>query len=359
MPATRVPTPPAQLSVTVTGLGVLLTWAPNTIMLFETVPPTPIWVSMNRINSRSRLTFVPSKPPWTTRFAPAPTGALHIGHAVNAVWVWGTARAFGGRVLLRIEDHDRIRSRPEHEAGILEDLEWLGLEPDETVPRQSERQERYAEVLAGLEARGLVYPCLCTRKEVQAATGRRSGELRYPGTCRERGVDPASTPIRRLHLPPWEALFHDLLLGERRQVPAEQCGDLLLRDRDGHWTYQLAVVVDDLDQGVDLVIRGRDLLSSTGRQLQLRRIVLDDAPDAPRFLHHRLVRDPDGRKLSKSDGDTGLAELRDAGWPPERVLGEAARLGGIVAPDPDPTRPLGLDAIAEKISTTTLHFSLS
>jgi glutamyl-tRNA synthetase/glutamyl-Q tRNA(Asp) synthetase len=303
---------------------------------------------------------------WTTRFAPAPTGKLHLGHAVNAVWVWGAARAFGGRVILRIEDHDRIRSRPEHEAGILEDLAWLGLEADETAPRQSERDERYAGVLADLEARGLVYPCTCTRKEIQAVTGRRSGELRYPGTCRERGVDPEGTPIRRLHLPRMEMAFHDLLLGARRQVPAEQCGDLLLRDRDGHWTYQLAVVVDDLDQNVDVVIRGRDLLASTGRQLQLRALLDPEATDReePRFLHHRLVRDPGGRKLSKSDGDTGLSELRAAGWSPERVLGEAARLGGIVEemgqPDQTDWEPaLGLDEIARKMCEKPLPFSLS
>jgi glutamyl-tRNA synthetase/glutamyl-Q tRNA(Asp) synthetase len=297
---------------------------------------------------------------WTTRFAPAPTGKLHLGHAVNAVWVWGAARAFGGRVILRIEDHDRIRSRPEHEAGILEDLAWLGLEADETVPRQSERDERYAGVLADLEARGLVYPCTCTRKEIQAVTGRRGGELRYPGTCRERGVDPEGTPIRRLHLPREEMTFHDLLLGARRQVPAEQCGDLLLRDRDGHWTYQLAVVVDDLDQNVDVVIRGRDLLASTGRQLQLRALLDPEATDreGPRFLHHRLVRDPGGRKLSKSDGDTGLSELRAAGWSPERVLGEAARLGGIVE-EIGEKPALGLDEIARKMCEKPLPFSLS
>ncbi len=270
--------------------------------------------------------------PWRTRFAPAPTGYLHLGHAVNAVYVWGLARAFGGRVLLRIEDHDRIRSRPEYEAALLADLDWLGLEPDETVPRQSERGARYAEVLAGLEARGLAYPCVCTRREIRArGAGGDGDELRYPGTCRERGVDPAATPIRRLRLAleEEEVVFTDRRLGERRQVPAEQCGDLLLRDRDGHWTYQLAVVVDDLDQAIDLVIRGEDLLASTGRQIQLARLLGREVPAT--FLHHPLVRRADGAKLSKSDGDTGLRELRAAGWSPEHVLGEAACLGGLQA----------------------------
>ncbi len=298
--------------------------------------------------------------PWRTRFAPAPTGYLHLGHAVNAVYVWGLARAFGGRVVLRIEDHDRIRSRPEYEAALLEDLDWLGLEPDEhdkamgrPFLRQSERGERYAEVLAWLEARGLAYPCVCTRRQIREhGSGREGGEaaeLRYPGTCRTRKIDPASTPIRRLRLERREVTFTDLRLGEQRQVPADQCGDLLLRDRDGHWTYQLAVVVDDLDQGIDLVIRGEDLLASTGRQIQLAELLAPErGPDGGRFeplrfLHHPLVLKQDGSKLSKSDRDTGLRELRAAGWSPERVLGEAAHRAGLQAG----TRPVAARDLAE------------
>lgn len=288
--------------------------------------------------------------PWRTRFAPAPTGYLHLGHAVNAVYVWGLARAFGGEVLLRVEDHDRIRSKPEYEAALLEDLDWLGLTPDLGATaeyrrgshplRQSDRDERYREVLDRLEAAGLAYPCTCTRKEIQERTGRRGGELRYPGTCREREIDPGSTPIRRLRLDPEEIVFRELLLGERREVPAERCGDLLLRDRDGHWTYQLAVVVDDLDQGIDVVIRGRDLLGSTARQIQLAGVLGRAEP--PRFLHHSLVKDERGRKLSKSDRDTGLRELRKIGWSAERVLGEAVRLAGLQ----DEARPLAADELA-------------
>lgn len=275
--------------------------------------------------------------PWRTRFAPAPTGYLHLGHAVNAVWVWGLAGAYGGEVVLRIEDHDRIRSRPEYEAALLDDLDWLGLAPDLGATaeyrrgihplRQSDRDLSYRQVLAALEAAGLAYPCLCTRSEIQDRTGRSGGELRYPGSCRERRVDPAATPIRRLRVEPETVVFLDLILGEQRQEPAAQCGDLLLRDRDGHWTYQLAVVVDDLEQGIDVVIRGEDLLASTGRQIQLARLL--GRSDPPRVLHHPLVRDERGRKLSKSDRDTGLRELREAGWSAERVLGEAARLAGL------------------------------
>lgn len=290
-------------------------------------------------------------PPWRTRFAPAPTGYLHLGHVVNAIFVWGLARAFGGRVLLRVEDHDRIRSRPEYEAALLDDLDWLGLLPDEgatedfrrgSLPlRQSDNTERYAAALDRLHRAGLVYPCTCTRRQIAERVGRPEPgeELRYPGTCRHRGVDPATTEVRRVVLAPRRLRFTDLALGEQAQVPAEQCGDLVVRDREGNWSYQLAVTVDDLDQGVGVVIRGADLLGSTGRQIQLAALLGRAEP--PRFLHHPLILRPDGFKLSKSDGDTGVRELRAEGWSRERVLGEAAaRVGLLKAP-----RPLAVDGL--------------
>ncbi len=284
----------------------------------------------------------PLPPPatWTTRFAPAPTGLLHLGHAVNAVWVWGLAGAFGGRVLLRVEDHDRRRSRRRFERSLLDDLDWLGLEPDEPptaafrrggpLPwRQSDRGARYAAALADLAAAGRVYACRCSRRQIEAAGGRRGDELCYPGTCREAAVDPEETPMRRVRLEREEVRFDDLLLGPQVQVPAEQCGDLPARDRDGNWTYAFAVVVDDLDQGVDLVVRGADLLAATGRQMQLAALL--GRPRPPRVLHHPLVLRPDGTKLSKANRDTGLADLRRAGWTAARVLGAAARLAGLRA----------------------------
>ncbi len=283
---------------------------------------------------------------WRTRFAPAPTGYLHLGHAVSALYVWGLARAFGGQVVLRVEDHDRIRSRPEYEAALLADLDWLGLIPDEgtTVEfragalalRQSDNVSRYEAALERLEAAGLVYPCTCSRKDVEAYLEERGrevgdGETPYPGICRERGVDPASTPIRRLHLPRREVAFEDLVLGTVHQVPAEQCGDLVLRDRDGHWSYQFAVTVDDFEQGIDVVIRGLDLLESTGRQVQVASLLGRGVP--PVYFHHPLILKPDGHKLSKSAGDTGVGELREAGWTPQRVLGEAAVRSGLLDAD--------------------------
>ena len=249
---------------------------------------------------------------------------------MNAIWVWGAARAFGGRVLLRIEDHDRGRCRPEYERGILDDLDWLGLVPDGASTsafragalgqRQSDNIARYDAHLRALESAGLAYPCVCSRSEIGAA--------RYPGTCRDRGIAPEATPARRVRIAdtPAEA-FEDLRLGPQAQDPSVQCGDVLVRDRNGNFTYQFAVTVDDLEQGVDVVIRGEDLLDSTGRQLRLARMLGRAAP--PRFLHHPLVTHADGTKLSKSSDDTGIRELRSAGISPDAVLGRAAALAGL------------------------------
>jgi glutamyl-tRNA synthetase/glutamyl-Q tRNA(Asp) synthetase len=277
---------------------------------------------------------------WITRFAPSPTGLLHLGHAVNAVYVWGLARAFGGRVLLRLEDHDRSRCRPEYEAAILDDLDWLGLVPDEGLTeafrrgphalRQSDNPARYEAALAALEARGLVYPCDCSRKDIAREVPVAPGEEpRYPGRCRARAVNPAATSARRLRMEPGVERFDDLRLGPQAQDPDAQCGDLLLRDRLGQWTYQFAVVVDDVEQQVDVVIRGEDLLDSTARQIRLARLLGRAVP--PRFLHHPLLRKPGGEKLSKSAGDSGLRELRAAGVSPAEVLGRAAFLVGLQA----------------------------
>lgn len=260
---------------------------------------------------------------------------------MNAVWVWGVARAFGGSVLLRVEDHDRGRSRPEFEAAMLDDLDWLGLVPDGMrtdsfrrglahPQRQSDNEERYAAHLAALEAAALVYPCTCPHA------------THYPGTCRIRPVSRDATAARRVIMSPDRPeTFDDLRLGSQVQDPADQCGDLLVRDRHGGWTYQFAVVVDDFEQGVDVVIRGEDLLDSTGRQLRLARLL--GRPEPPRFLHHALVRRADGRKLSKSTRDTGLRDLRAAGHSPAELLGIAAHFGGL---QPEAT-PLPVGALAD------------
>lgn len=260
-----------------------------------------------------------------TRFAPSPTGYLHLGHVANALWVWRVADALAGRVLLRIEDHDRGRCRAEYEQALLEDLEWLGLRPHLGPVHQSDADPVYAEALASLERRGLVYACDCSRRLIAADVDDVAAEEpRYPGRCRERGLAPGPGRGLRLRLEPGVECFTDALLGEQRQEPSAQCGDLLLRDRNGNWTYQFAVVVDDLRQGIDLVIRGQDLLSSTGRQIALARLLGRERP--PVFLHHPLICRPDGAKLSKAAGDTGVRDLRAAGATPAEVLGRAAEL---------------------------------
>jgi glutamyl-tRNA synthetase/glutamyl-Q tRNA(Asp) synthetase len=259
-----------------------------------------------------------------TRFAPAPTGWLHLGHAVNAVFVWGLARRGGGRVALRIENHDRGRSRPEFEAGILDDLEWLGLAPDVTpVVRQSARTDAYEAALARLGA----YACVCSRRDIAELAPGALTESRYPGTCRALQIPADATRARRVSMEPGAERFDDVAHGSQSQDPSHQCGDVLVRDRNGNWTYQFAVVVDDIAQDINVVIRGADLLLSTGRQIRLARLLGRATP--PVFLHHPLILRADGSKLSKSDGATGLRDLRTSGWAPERVLGDAAHLGGL------------------------------
>ena len=257
-----------------------------------------------------------------TRFAPSPTGYLHLGHAVNAIYVWGVARALGGQVLLRIEDHDRVRSRPAFETALLEDLGWLGF-PVSPLVRQSDAPGVYRDALARLRLTHHVYACACSRREI--------GGERYAGRCRDRGLPFEPGFGIRVVLEDREEPFDDLRHGPITQQPAAQCGDLLLRDRDGHWTYQFAVTVDDLRQGVTLVVRGDDLLESTGRQIQLARMLGRDVP--PTFLHHPLLFSSPGVKLSKISRDTGIRELRHQGMTPGAVLGRAAAAANLLPAD--------------------------
>jgi glutamyl-tRNA synthetase/glutamyl-Q tRNA(Asp) synthetase len=260
-----------------------------------------------------------------TRFAPAPTGYLHLGHVLNAEYVWGLARALDGRVILRIEDHDRGRARPEFEAAILDDLDWLGFAADTCTTddyrsgvcpgRQSDRDDAYMTALVSLASRGLVYGCECSRRSLAQSAS--SAEAHYSGRCRGKNIALAAGVGWRLRLDPGIETFEDARLGPQEQDPSPQCGDLLLRDRAGNWTYQFAVTVDDWEQGVDLVIRGMDLLPSTGRQIRLARLLGRER--MPVFFHHPLIMKSPDQKLSKSDGDTGIRQLRRRGWSAEQV----------------------------------------
>ncbi len=264
-----------------------------------------------------------------TRFAPSPTGYLHLGHVVNAIYVWGLARALGGRVLLRIEDHDRVRCRPEYEASLLQDLEWLGFTADAGPIRQSDALGTYDEGAAALARSHHVYACDCSRRDIAVAALVAPGvEVPYTGRCRERKLPPNSRCGLRVEIGEGTEEFDDGIHGLQAQVPSSQCGDLLLRDRDGHWTYQFAVTVDDVRQRIDLVIRGDDLLLSTGRQIRLARMLGRTA--APVFLHHPLILKESGEKLSKASGDTGVRELRDEGLSAAQVIGRAAAACGLM-----------------------------
>ena len=261
-----------------------------------------------------------------TRFAPAPTGHLHLGHVHNAIHVWEFAKSRGARVLLRIEDHDRQRARSEFDASIREDLSWLGLQPDEEAPRQSERGSVYLEMVEELRRNGLVYGCACSRQEISSQSRTNPHELRYSGTCRDLNLGLDAGRAWRVRMEPGTESFVDGTLGPRVQDPASQCGDVLIRDRLGNWTYQFAVAIDDYLQGVTHVIRGVDLLPSTGRQIRLARLAGRVTP--AEFRHHGLLMRTPTQKLSKSHGDTGVRELRQKGWSAEEVMARA-RTGAI------------------------------
>lgn len=270
------------------------------------------------------------------RFAPSPTGRLHLGNARSALLGWLQARAAGGQFLLRVEDLDRARCRPQYVDDLMRDLEWLGLTWDEPLLFQSKRDEVYREALARLEQRGLVYPCFCTRAEIARAASAPHGLSeegpRYPGTCARLTVAESAersrtrTPAYRFRAQPGEVRFVDGLQGPYSQDVEAVVGDFVVRRNDGVASYQLAVVVDDAATGITHVLRGDDLLSSTPRQLQLYAAL---GLTAPEFFHVPLVLGEDGKRLAKREGAFALAELRERGLPPERVLGLLAAWSGL------------------------------
>jgi len=268
-----------------------------------------------------------------TRFAPSPTGRLHLGHAYSALFAERAAREAGGRFLLRIEDIDRARCRPEFEARILEDLAWLGLAWDGPVRRQSEHTDDYRAALDRLAVEGLTYPCFCSRKEIEAEIARAGSAphgpsgLIYPGTCRSlpdderrRRIEAGSPHAIRLDV--GRALersgplfWHDRARGKVAAEPAIE-GDVVLARRDAPTSYHLAVTVDDQLQGVTLVTRGADLFAATHIHRLLQAILGYETPD----YHHHPVRTNDrGERLSKRDGAASLSSLREAGRSPADV----------------------------------------
>ena len=275
------------------------------------------------------------------RFAPSPSGRMHLGNLFCALLSYLSVKSRGGEWILRIEDLDTARCRPDYARQVEEDLRWLGLAWDEggsaggpDAPYfQSERTALYEAALARLRGMGLVYPCFCTRAQLHAASAphREDGLTVYPGTC--RGLTPEDIARReaagrkgalRLRVPEETVTFTDGHLGELTEYLPTDCGDFLLRRSDGLFAYQLAVVVDDAAMGVTEVVRGADLLSSTPRQLLLYELL---GWEAPEFYHFPLLLSPDGRRLSKRDGDLGLGALRER-YTPEEIIGKLAYLAG-------------------------------
>lgn len=268
-----------------------------------------------------------------TRFAPSPTGRLHLGHLWSALRAHDLARRAGGRFLVRIEDIDTGRCRPDHVAAILADLDWLGLRPDAPPLVQSARMPVYAEALARLRAAGLLYPCFCTRAEIAASLAaphlRRDGPDGpvYPGTC--RALDPAKAAVRMTAEPHCWRLdmarataaagpldWHDAARGTVAADPA-RFGDVVLARKDIATSYHLAVVIDDAAQGVTDVVRGRDLFAATHVHRLLQALL---ALPVPRWHHHPLIAGADGRRLAKRDGAPTLDALRAAGWSAARLV---------------------------------------
>ena len=265
-----------------------------------------------------------------TRFAPSPTGYLHEGHLLSALYVWAAAEAFGLKIHLRIEDHDRSRARPEYIRSIYEDLEWFGFEYD-SDSIQSNRNPVYEEALAKLERDGLVYPCFCGRKQLEAENPKsETGEIVYSGKCRKVNTSMDTlvpSALRcdeqphnlRVIVPDKVIHWHDMRLGDFDENPKQQCGDFPIRDRDMQWTYQFAVCVDDIDEGITHIVRGEDIRSSTARQIALMRLLGRETP--PAYLHHPLIVDATGKKLSKRERAHSLRQDRDAGQSKESLLG--------------------------------------
>ncbi len=275
---------------------------------------------------------------WVTRFAPSPTGYLHLGHVASLIYVRTIAKKLDADVILRMEDHDRGRCRPEFERATFDDLTWLGctftnndfVYGVSSSYRQSDNLQAYDSAIKALNESGLVYGCKCSRQDIIKRTGDLTGdELRYDGHCRNLGVpiDQAGVGIR-LRMQDQSETFVDAHLGLQSQHPITQCGDLLLRERHNNYTYNFAVVVDDLRHGVNLVIRGNDVLHATARQIYLARLLGQSKP--PVYFHHGLIVDASGVKLSKRTFADAIAKRRAAGESAAKILGEAAHAIGFI-----------------------------
>ncbi len=297
------------------------------------------------------------------RFAPSPTGRMHLGNVYAALLSWLSAKSQDGAWVLRIEDIDPQRSRQEYADQLMNDLCWLGLTWDEGPYYQSQRGEIYEQYISRLRDLGLTYPCYCTRADIMAtqAPHESDGRVVYKGTCRPSSTNPLSTnhpigrkPATRLIVPDEEISFSDGHYGTHSINLATHCGDFILRRADGAWAYQLAVVVDDALMGITEVVRGRDLLLSVPQQIYLHRL-LDFTP--PSFCHLPLLCNLEGQRLCKRDKSLDLGELRK-NHTPEDIIGRLAFYAGLTdCPEPVEATSLIKDFSWEKIPNDDIKVS--
>ena len=275
------------------------------------------------------------------RFAPSPSGRMHLGNIYSAVLSWLSARSQGGRWILRIEDLDRQRCHPEYAAQIEDDLRWLGLDWDEGGTLggpngpyyQSQRTDFYINALEQLRCTGRLYPCFCTRADIMASSAphQSDGMVVYSGKCRQltaaqiADLQATRKPAIRLAVDNADGSFTDLHYGPQPYNLARDCGDFILRRADGNFAYQLAVVVDDALMGVTEVVRGCDLLPSTPQQIYLYGLL---GYPVPQFAHIPLLIAPDGRRLAKRNAGTDMGSLRQR-YTPQQLLGLVAHLAGL------------------------------
>lgn len=297
--------------------------------------------------------------PGIIRFAPSPTGFLHEGHLLSALYVWAAAKKWGLKIHLRIEDHDQGRARKEYIDSIREDLAWLGFHYDsESI--QSSHFVFFQKVLDKLTAKGLVYPCTCSRKQLQSENPvSETGEVIYQGKCRTQAVPCSDPHSLRIVIPDKVIAWHDERLGDFSENPKKQCGDFPIRDRDGFWTYQFAVCIDDLTQEITHIVRGEDIRNSTARQIALSQIIAEacqgdsslnmPAYTRPLYLHHPLIVDPTGKKLSKREHAYSLRQEKDAGKSPQDLLGQILYKAGFLPDNTPATLEQAISIIAHQL----------
>lgn len=290
------------------------------------------------------------------RFAPTPSGRMHLGNVFSALMAWASVRSQNGSFILRIEDLDIRAHNPQYTSLLLDDLQWLGLTWDKGPYYQSKRAELYQDALLKLKQQKLLYPCFCSRADLHAAQAPHAsdGTYVYAGTCRNlsqserKELSSHKIPATRIHVPNKIYAFEDKVYGSTSQNLAESCGDFIVQRADGVFAYQLAVVVDDADMGVTEVVRGSDLLSSTPRQLYLQDVL---GLSHPIYAHLPLLVAPDGRRLSKRNHDLDLGILRSQGKTPEEILGFLAYCVGLT----EENEPLSAVQVANRFSWDVLR----